>query len=448
MIRSLRKKFVLAAMCSTFAVLFVIMGTIQVLNYKGMTERADRILQIMEENGGELPKDAFGQPAAQPQGEEEEFPGERKSSSQTETEERPDSGDRLGRGPGAFSPETPFETRYFSVTLDELGEVTDTQTNNVAAVSEEDAKDFGEAVWKKGRETGFYQSYRYKMTEADEGTMIIFVDCARELQSFRSFLFTSILVSFLGLFLVLVLVLFFSKIIFKPVAQSYEKQKQFITDASHELKTPLTIIDANTEVLEMVQGESEWTSSIRNQVKRLTSLTQQMVTLTRMEEGGQKTDMGVLSLTGTVREAAEPFVFLAEYQGKTLEMKIEENIFCRGDEKMLEQLLSLLLDNSVKYSTPESTIRLSLERKGKKALLRVTNPSKAIQQGDLSILFERFYRTDASRSSETGGSGIGLSVAKAIVTAHKGKISAYSRDGMSVELTVTIPCVPPPVDEV
>lgn len=443
MIRSLRKKFVFVAMCSTFAVLLVIMGTILVINYKGIVQRADRLLQIMEENGGELPREAFGQPGGQPQGEDGEFTEERDYSGEELSQGRPEldrSREREDWEPMLFSPETPFETRYFSVTLDDDGKVLETQTNNVAAVSKEAAEIFGETVWKKGKETGFYQSYRYKQISQEEGTMILFVDCARELESFRNFLATSVMVSFLGLFLVLILVLFFSRIIFKPVAESYEKQKQFITDASHELKTPLTIIDANTEVLEMVQGESEWTSSIRNQVKRLASLTQQMVTLTRMEEGGQKGEMCVLPLSKTVREAAEPFLFLAEYQGKKLELKIQENIFCRGEEKQIEQLISLLLDNSVKYSTPESTISLILEKKGKKAILSVTNPSETIQKGDLSILFERFYRTDASRNSETGGSGIGLSVAKAIVAAHKGKIAAYSQDGCSVAVAVTIPC--------
>lgn len=414
MISSLRKKFVFVAMSSTFAVLFVIVAAIQVINYEKVAQQADHLLKIMEDNQGEIPKDNPGQ------------------HSMGEKRERPAEG---------YSPEMPFITRYFSVTIDEDGEITDVQTQNIAAVQEDAAEEMGTTVWKKGKEKGFYQSYRYKIAAVEEGQMVIFVDCTKELQSFRSFLITSISVALAGLLLVFLLVLFFSKIVFKPVAESYEKQKRFITDASHELKTPLTIIDANTEVLEMVQGESEWTASIRNQVKRLTYLTQQMVTLTRMEESGQAGNMTVLSLSEIIREAAEPFLLLAEYRDRSLELMIEPDIQCRCDEKMMGQLVSLLLDNGVKYSLIHSTIQLRLEKKGKKAVFSISNLTDSISQGDLDILFERFYRTDTSRNSDTGGSGIGLSVAKAIVNVHKGKIQAYSSDGKSIVITVTLPCV-------
>lgn len=413
MIRSLRKKFVFVAMFSTFAVLFVIVAAIQVINYEKVVRQADHLLKIIEDNHGEIPKDNSGQ----------HFPEDKRN------------------GPGEiYAKEIPFITRYFTVTINENGEVVEVQTRNIAAIQDDTAKKMGTAVWEKGKTSGFYQSYRYKIATVENGEMVIFVDCTRELQSFRSFLITSISVALAGLLLVLLLVLFFSKIVFKPVAESYEKQKRFITDASHELKTPLTIIDANTEVLEMVQGECEWTESIRNQVKRLTYLTQQMVALTRMEEGVQVADMSVLSLSDIVREAADSFVLLAEYRNRKLEIEIEEGILCRCDEKMIEQLVSILLDNSVKYSLLKSTIYFRLEKKGKKAVFSVSNLTDNISQGDLNILFERFYRTDSSRSSDTGGSGIGLSVAKAIVNAHKGKIQAYSVDGKSIVITTTLPC--------
>lgn len=414
MISGLRKKFVFVAMSSTFAVLFVIVAAIQVINYEKVVQQADHLLKIMEDNHGEIPKDNPGKP---PLGEKRERPGEE------------------------YSPEMPFITRYFSVTFDEGGEITDVETENIVAVQEDTAEKMGTIVWEKGKESGFYQSYRYKITSVENGKMIIFVDCTRELQSFRSFLITSISVAVAGLLLVFLLVLFFSKIVFKPVAESYEKQRRFITDASHELKTPLTIIDANTEVLEMVQGESEWTASIRNQVKRLTYLTQQMVALTRLEENGQTGTMAVVSLSEVIREAAEPFLVLAEYRDRRLELMIEPDIQCRCDEKLMGQLVSLLLDNGVKYSLIHSTIELKLEKKGKKAVLSISNLTDSISQGDLSILFERFYRTDSSRSSDTGGSGIGLSVAKAIVNTHKGKIQAYSSDGNTIVITVILPCV-------
>ena len=265
--------------------------------------------------------------------------------------------------------------------------------------------------------------------------MGIFVDCSRELDNFYVLLQASFLLSFLGSSMVLILVLFFSKRVFRPVAASYEKQKQFITDAGHELKTPLTIIDANTEVLEMMEGENEWTVSIRKQVKRLTRLTQQMVALTRMEEGSGEEEMCILCLSQVIQEAAEPFCQVAENEGKNLSIFVEPRIQGKGNEMQLYQLVSLLLDNALKYSLPESSINLSFRKKGKRAALVISNETDMVSKGNLDILFERFYRTDASRNSETGGAGIGLSVARAIVQRHRGKIQASSADGRHIVVT-------------
>ena len=262
--------------------------------------------------------------------------------------------------------------------------------------------------------------------------MGIFVDCSQELDNFYALLRASLFLSFLGSSMVLLLVLFFSKRVFRPVAVSYEKQKQFITDAGHELKTPLTIIDANTEVLEMMEGENEWTVSIRKQVKRLTRLTQQMVALTRMEEGSGEEEMCILNLSQVIQEAAEPFCQVAENEGKSLSIFVEPRIQGKGNEMQLYQLVSLLLDNALKYSLPESSINLTFRKKGKRAELMISNETDMVPKGNLDILFERFYRTDASRNSETGGSGIGLSVARAIVQRHRGRIQASSSDGRHI----------------
>lgn len=415
MIRNLRKKFILVSMCSMLVVLFGIAGGILTAGYIGIVNRADQMLEMLAENGGEFPHIV---PDRKPEQEPDQEHGKFSA----------------GKWEIRLSPEAPYETRYFSVSLDEKGEPLEAQTGNIAAVQEEEAGEYAQAVWQKGKTAGFYGSYRFLRMESSE-PMIIFVDCARELENFYGTVRTSIVVSLLGSTLVLVLVLLLSKRVFRPVAESYEKQKQFITDASHELKTPLTIIDANTEVLEMTAGENQWTASIRKQVKRLTHLTQQMTVLTRMEEGGQEKEMGRLSLSQVIQEAAEPFCQLAEQEGKRLQLSVEPEVTGRGNEMLLTQLVSLLLDNGVKYSLPGSCISLNFRKKGKRAELVVSNETEMIAKGDLDILFERFYRTDQSRSSETGGSGIGLSVARAIVQAHKGRIRAASADGKTIVFT-------------
>lgn len=405
MIKSLRKKFILVSMCSMLVVLLGIIGGILTAGYRRITGRADHVLQMLAENNGEFP--FKGMEWKPPEKTQKDF---------------------------HLSLELPYETRYFSVSYDSRGTVLETHTGNVAAVQEDDAVKYGEAVWRKGKTKGFYENYRYLIQKETE-PMGIFVDCSQELDNFYALLRASLFLSFLGSSMVLLLVLFFSKRVFRPVAVSYEKQKQFITDAGHELKTPLTIIDANTEVLEMMEGENEWTVSIRKQVKRLTKLTQQMVALTRMEEGSGEEEMCILNLSQVIQEAAEPFCQVAENEGKNLSIFVEPRIQGKGNEMQLYQLVSLLLDNALKYSLPESSINLSFRKKGKRAELVISNETDMVSKGNLDILFERFYRTDASRNSETGGAGIGLSVARAIVQRHRGKIQASSADGRHIVVT-------------
>lgn len=240
----------------------------------------------------------------------------------------------------------------------------------------------------------------------------------------------------IGFITVLILVIIFSKIVLRPVAQSYEKQRQFITDAGHELKTPLTIIDANTEVIEMENGESQWTKSIRNQVERLTSMVGQFITLSKMEEKNENFHKTDISLNIILNESLEPFdaVFLS----KNIKINTfsEKDIHISGDEKLLRQLFEILIDNAAKYASENSTFSISMKRKSRKNMLTFENESDTISEGNLDILFDRFYRTDASRNSATGGSGIGLSVAKSIVTLHGGTIHAGSDDGRLLRIII------------
>ena len=434
MIRQLRKKFIVVAMLSTLLVLTLLIGSIQVINYHDILKNADELLNILAENNGSFPG-LSDQPDIRPgkgTPSKDEQPPENDGLPEDETP--PDKPIREGK-PGGWSEETPYETRYFSVLLDENQEILETETQNIAAVSSDEAKSYAEEIVASGAKKGFYKQYRYLVAEEAAAVRIIFVDCGRLLDNFRSFLLVSVGVSALGL----LLVFFFSKLVFYPVLESDQKQKTFITDASHELKTPLTIIDANTEVLEMMEGENEFTKSIRNQVKRLTNLTQQMVTLTRMDEGRKMGPVTEVPFGETVAELSDSFALVAKSRGKSLQQDIEEDVTVTGDEAFLTQLVSLLLDNAVKYSDEEGNIQVRLHKKGKKTMLQISNTAKDLQTGNLDILFERFYRTDASRNSETGGSGIGLSVAKAIVQAHKGSIHARSIDGKTIEFTVVLP---------
>ena len=325
-----------------------------------------------------------------------------------------------------FSPETPFQTRYFSVVVSG-GEITSYSLDNIAAVDETDAKSYAEQIIDDGADEGFIGIYRYMVTSCDDitdGIRIIFVDCRQEIESFRNSLVYSVGVSLIGFLAVFMLVLFWSKKIFKPVAESYEKQKRFITDASHEIKTPLTIIDANTEVIEMVNGESEWTQNTRKQVKRLTSLTNQMVALSRLDENPEPKEKIEFDISDVAYEVVDHFSTLSEVKGKKIKTDIEDGVRYIGDENSIRQLISILVDNAMKYAVESKDIEISLRRDGRKVRFVLQNMTEGMEEGSQDILFERFYRPDSSRNSETGGSGIGLSLAKSIVEAHKGKITA------------------------
>lgn len=410
MIKSLRKRFILVAMGSIFLVLAVIMGTVNIVNYCRMLNKADDMITLLAENDGK-----FSDPFLVDEGRRKRKPG------------------REG-----VSPETPYETRFFSVTLDEEGNVLLVDVNKIAATSEEDAREYALKIFEKKYVKGLEGVYRYQMVTDGKNTKIIFLDCRQEISVFQASLFTSISVSVFGLLAVLILVIIFSKMVFRPVTESYEKQRQFITDASHEIKTPLTIIDANTEVLEMENGENQWTKSTRNQVKRLTSLTQQLITLSKMDEGKNILEKTEFSLSDAVLEGVRSFEAVIKMQNKKMNTDIEEDIFYLGDEREIRQLTGILMDNAVKYSIDGGRIQITLKRRGKKIQLKIFNEAESIPKGKQDILFERFYRLDNSRNSETGGSGIGLSVAKAIVISHKGKISAYSTDGNSLTIEVIL----------
>lgn len=338
--------------------------------------------------------------------------------------------------------ETPFDARYFSVDLDEAGAVSAIHLDSIASVTEETATAMATEVLSKSKTSGYYQGFRYaKATKSDGTNYYVFLDCNRELATFSSFFRASLIVSVIGALSYLVLVLIFSKIVLRPVAESYEKQKRFITDASHEIKTPLAIIDANTEVIEMEAGESEWTKSIRNQIQRLTSLTEKLVFLSRMDEESTKLEMREFDLSGLMNETLDSYEAVAISAGKKLERVIAPDVRLYGDETNILQMITLLMDNAMKYSNDQGDILVKLEQqqKGKHRLkLTFRNTVEEIAVGNHDEFFERFYRADESRSTKTGGHGIGLSVVKAIVAAHHGKITAESKDGKSLQFVIML----------
>ena len=337
------------------------------------------------------------------------------------------------------SPELAYETRYFTVLFDESENAVLVDTGRISAVSESEAVEYAAKALERKGSSGFIGDYRYLVGEPDENNcrMVIFRDCGIGLQNFRNFRNISFFVSLLCLIGVGILVFLASGRIVRPVAESYEKQKRFITDAGHEIKTPLAIITADAEVLEMEQSESEWISDIKAQTKRLSELTQDLISLSKMEETSTVLEMKDLDLSALLKSQTGSFGAVATASNKTISSNIEDGIHIQGDKKSIESLFSIVLDNAVKYCPENGHIDVSATRYKKGARIEVTNDtSETLSAEECKNMFERFYRTDASRNSETGGHGIGLSMAKAIVSKHKGRITAAS--GSEKKLTVTI----------
>ena len=406
MLQKLRVKFILLTMTLLLLVLAVIMGTVNLLNYRHVLNSADQTLDLLLEGNGRFPDNLFsGNKSINPK----------------------------------MSPELPFESRFFTVLLAEDGTALFVDTGKIAAVTQETAVSYAEEVWNSQQTKGFMGEYRYSVQQNTTGSMVVFLDCGRQLSAAKSFLFISVSISLAGFFVVSLLLYILSARIVKPISDSYEKQRQFITNASHDLKTPITIIDADMDILEMDHGENEWMQDIRKQTKRLSELIQELVFLSRMEEKENHFQMIDFPISDVVEETAQSFESLAVTHGKVFALQIQPMLSYCGDEKAIRRLVTILSDNALKYSDGNGNIMISFEKKDRALRLIVHNTCAPIAAEDIKHLFERFYRGGKSRNSQTGGYGIGLSIAKAIVEAHNGTIRATTKDGCSLTVTATFP---------
>lgn len=408
MIQRLRIRFVILSMSTLLVVLLILVGGINFTSYRGIVLEADRFLS--SENPGRSVR--------------QKNPARKESNGLF----------------SQFAPEAHNYTRFFSVVLSLDGTVLDIQLPAEAVMADSDAAELALKVYANNAGTGFQSIYRFQRRNTEDSVQILFLDCGREINSFQHFLMTSIILSAAGLLLILGILIYFSGRIVRPFAESYEKQKQFITDAGHEIKTPLTIIQADADILEMDLGENEWLTDIQNNVRRLTDLTNDLVSLARMEEGGTPLELLEIPVSDVISETAQSFQAIAHAQNKELLLSVESMLSIEADERAIRQLVTILLDNALKYSPEGSPIRLSVTKHTKQIKLAVCNVSLLpLPEGNLNRLFERFYRTDPSRNSQTGGHGIGLSIASAIAAAHNGQIQASEPEKGSLQISVTLP---------
>lgn len=290
------------------------------------------------------------------------------------------------------------------------------------------------AAIQHGEGYGYYSGYKFYVMQSDTGQyMAVFLDCNQQLHALRTLAAYSLLAVALCILLVYILVMLFSKKAIAPVIRSVEKQKQFITDASHELKTPITVIATSLKVLEMEVGKQKWIDKAQGQTEKLTELVGELVTLSRMDEEESPLKLSLFPVSDAAAETAESFRDYAQSKGLSLEVSVEPGIQYCGDEYATRQLCSILLDNAIKYAVPDTVITFALQKSKKGILIRTSNRCEPIDPADLNRLFDRFYRADKSRNAKTGGFGIGLSIARSIAEGHKGSIKASCPEPDTIE---------------
>ncbi len=419
-IKKLQRKFILIAAAAVIAVMSVVLLSLNFYNFNSTYRLMYGTLKRIAENGGEITfrKGPEQEPVKKDNLIFEEF--------------------IRGRSNGwEFNEESEFSLRYFSAVVNPDRTVEKVNIRHIAAVDEKQAEEFAiRAVFFGGKQGRFEnEGLYYAYVVSDYGNtgkkIAVFMDCTREEESTRLVIRYSMTVGFFCLLIFIIIVWVFSGKAMQPVIRNIENQKAFITNAGHELKTPLAIISANTEVLEMTEGENEWTKSIRNQIDRLTILINNLITLSKTTET-EDIVLENVDFSECAKTACSSYRTVIEGQGKALKVMVDDKVTVLGTRDGLSELINILLDNAAKYCDDGGIVTVELKNRirGKGARLTVSNNYEAGENVDYSRFFERFYRGDKSHNSKKAGYGIGLSMAKGFAEQFNGRINAAYKDGV------------------
>lgn len=334
------------------------------------------------------------------------------------------------------------ESRYFVAVKSADGSLFLGQGSKESEYTESELLTIAEEVFDSGKTSGNINYYQYRVVDKSDGTQAaVFLNCETKYAEMLTLALISLGACVAGVLLSLLLVALLSKKAIKPMMDNIEQQKRFITDAGHELKTPLTVISANMDVLSMDIGENEWVHSTQKQVANMRKLVNELVYLSRMDEADSHLEKSAVNLSKLVQEIAEPFEGMAEFNGKNLILDVANDLMINGDEAALRRLVSTLCDNAIKHAPEDTDTQITLSSSGKNILFATENAMKEpLSKDALDHLFDRFYRADESRSKEkNSGFGIGLSIARAITEKHGGNINAKITENGRLQITCVLP---------
>lgn len=394
MFKQLQKSFVKSAMLSFTAVLLVVLVAVNLVNYRQTVDQVDHLVTMLVNNGGEFP----------------DAPDEKGP------KEHPEHGMPKGM---EFRKDDQMATRYAVVRVAN-NEVQSVDQSHLVSLDETALKELGLRVAQGSATQGWEGSLRYQVAKTDAGTMVVLVDANKETQQVSRLMMVTGAVFILCLAVVYVLVRLVSKRAIRPFVENVERQQQFIANASHEIKTPLAVLSANTDLLAMMGTEAKFVDSNKRQIKRLNSLVEQMLILSRYDEGeaaATKEEVDLVAVTKTIVEEILPVL---NEKGLRLEFTGEAQTIVTTNKSAMTELIRILLDNAMKYTVGEPVITVEAKRNQ----LAIGNETEPMTKEQVSQIFDRFYRVDSSRNRTTGGSGLGLSIAQKIAEANDVQLMA------------------------
>ncbi|MDQ0202390.1 sensor histidine kinase [Pectinatus haikarae] len=402
-IKNLRRKFIAAATAAVVIIVAGALGLINTIVYMRMHVQVESVLLYISQNGGNVPQEKTPQDSS--------WFGDTNWSDDT--------------------PEFSYQTRFFSVLVNPAGYIEKINIKNIAAFTEDEAIQYAQSTAQEGKMQGFFKkdraSYAYMITKDPSGNfLIVIMDYTRDAGAVDSFMHYSLLFGFICILLYIFILAALCNMAIKPFILNMENQKRFITNAGHELKTPIAIISANTEAMELINGKSEWTVNILKQVHRLSKLINDLIMLAKMGERSRADlDITSVDLSETVTTVTESFRQMLSDQKKGFTCRIDPLIHIQSDAKCIYELINILVDNAVKYCDDNGTVNVILSRNKKNtgAIIAISNTHIAGAAIDYSRFFERFYRGDVSHNSKRKGYGIGLAMAKELAQLIKGKLN-------------------------